>query len=250
MAKRFTDSNKYKKTFIRGLQGAYKLLWDFLYHDCDHAGIWIVDLKIAQYYIGDDMPVNLEEAIKQFNDGEIRVVVIDGGKKWFIPSFIEFQYGKLSRTNKAHNNIILPLLKYNLIDESLNIIQFSPKGLVSPLQGDKDKDKEKEKDKEEEKGKVVTLTSNVALPFNWGVEVLKFHNDSRWRENFCMQKNIKDKELFKCMKEFTTKLTLQEDWKDCGGLKRHFVNHYNKYGLIVSQVDTKGTAEQPKINLK
>jgi hypothetical protein len=154
MAKRFTDSNKYKKTFIRGLQGAYKLLWDFLYHDCDHAGIWIVDFKIAQYYIGDDMPVNEIEAIKQFNNGEIRVVVIDDGKKWFVPSFIEFQYGKLSRTNKAHNNVILPLLKYNLIDENLNLIQFSLKGLISPLQGDKEKEMEKEMEKEKEEGEI------------------------------------------------------------------------------------------------
>ena len=51
MAKRFTDTNKYKKPFIRGLQGAYKLFWDYLYHDCDHAGIWIVDFEIAQTYL-------------------------------------------------------------------------------------------------------------------------------------------------------------------------------------------------------
>ena len=58
MAKRFTDTEKYRKPFLRGLQGAYKLLWDFLYHDCNHAGIWIKDFEIAQIYIGNDMPIN------------------------------------------------------------------------------------------------------------------------------------------------------------------------------------------------
>lgn len=141
MAKRFTDTNKYKKPFIRGLQGAYKLLWDYLYHDCDHSGIWIVDFEIAQLYIGHDMPVNKVDALKYFNADEKRIVEIDGGTKWFIPSFITFQYGLLNPLNRAHSSVILNLKKYKLCDK---------KGLISPLQGAMDKEKEKEKDKEQE----------------------------------------------------------------------------------------------------
>lgn len=141
MAKRFTDTNKYKKPFIRGLQGAYKLLWDFLYHDCDHAGIWIVDFEIAQMYVGNDMPISKERAIELFNAGEKRIVEFDGGKKWFIPSFIEFQYGELSEKNRAHGSVLLLLKKNNLLN-SIN----SDKGDVSPLQGGKEQDKDKDKD--------------------------------------------------------------------------------------------------------
>jgi hypothetical protein len=133
MAKRFTDTNKYKKPFIRGLQGAYKLLWDYLYHDCDHAGIWIVDFDIAQIYIGSDMKVNQRDALKFFKE---KIIVIDNGEKWFIPSFIEFQYGVLNPENRAHNSVLKILEKYNIKD------------LTSPLQGDKDKDKDKEQDKD------------------------------------------------------------------------------------------------------
>lgn len=133
MAKRFTDTNKYRKPFIRGLQGAYKLLWDYLYHDCDHAGIWIVDFEIAQLYIGSDMPVNKSDALKYFNSDEKRIIEIDGGKKWFLPSFIEFQYGVLSENNRAHSSVISILKKYGL---------YKNKPLTSPLQGAKDKDKE------------------------------------------------------------------------------------------------------------
>ncbi len=144
MAKRFTDTNKYRKPFMRGLQGAYKLLWDFLYHDCDHAGIWIVDFDIAQLYIGKDMPVNHDEALSLFNDSETRILELDNGKKWFIPSFIDFQYGKLSEKNNAHSGIIKVLSKYDLIDSDFNL-----KGHISPSQGamDKYKDKDKVKDK-------------------------------------------------------------------------------------------------------
>lgn len=140
MAKRFTDTNKYKKPFIRGLQGAYKVLWDYLYHDCDHAGIWIVDFEIAQIYVGSDLPINKEDALNFFNKSEIRIIEIDHGTKWFIPSFIKFQYGELKESNRAHNSVI-------------NILKN--KNLISSLQGakDMDKDKDKVKDKELDKDK-------------------------------------------------------------------------------------------------
>jgi hypothetical protein len=142
MAKRFTDTNKYKKPFIRGLQGAYKLLWDYLYHDCDHAGIWIVDFEIAQLYIGSDMPINKSDALKYFNLKEERIIEFDEGKKWFIKPFIDFQYGILNPENRVHKSIILELEKYNL-----------NKTLISSLKGAKDKDKDKDmvKDKDEYK---------------------------------------------------------------------------------------------------
>ena len=144
MSKRFTDTNKYKKPFIRGLQGAYKILWDYLYHECDHAGIWIVDFEVAQMYVGKDMKVNREDALKYFNAGETRVIEFDKGSRWFIPSFIEFQYGELRETNRVHNSVLLSLKKHNLI------LYLSP--LQGATEGAKDKDKEKEKDKDLERG--------------------------------------------------------------------------------------------------
>jgi hypothetical protein len=159
MAKRFTDTNKYRKPFIRGLQGAYKLLWDYLYHDCDHAGIWIVDFEISQIYIGLDMPVNKKDALKFFNKDEERIIEIDGGSKWFIPSFIEFQYGILNKSNRAHNSVINILSKYNLLDNKV-----VKRGLNDPKDKDKDKIKDKDKDKVKE-----TLNSST--------EIFKFLNE-------------------------------------------------------------------------
>lgn len=159
MAKRFTDTNKYKKQFISGLPGAYKLLWDYLYHDCDHAGIWIVNFKTAQIFIGEDMPVDMQQALRLFNSDEQRIIEIDGGKKWFIPSFIEFQYGRLSEKNRAHISVISILNKYNLINEDLEI-----KPLTSPLQGAKDKEQDKEQEMDMDKDKETTPPQKFLIP--------------------------------------------------------------------------------------
>ena len=142
MPKRFTDTEKWKKPFIRNLSAPYKLLWLYICDDCDHSGIWQVDIDVAKIRIGED--INEQDAIKFFDD---KIIKIDNGNKWFIPSFIDFQYPSgLNPDNKAHGGIIKMLLKYKLIDD-----QFKP--LISPLQGDKvmvmDKVKDKDKVKEE-----------------------------------------------------------------------------------------------------
>ncbi len=157
MAKRFADTNKYKKPFIRSLPGAYKLLWDFLYLDCDHAGIWIVDFDVAQMYIGQDMPVSRETALQLFNIDEVRVFEFDCKKKWLIVPFVEFQYGRLTEKNKALTSVISILRKYGLIDNNLNL-KIPP---ASPLEGGKDKDKEMDKDKDGESKVVFSNIRNL-----------------------------------------------------------------------------------------
>lgn len=114
MAKRFADTNKYKKPFMRGLPGPYKLLWDYLYLECDHAGIWHKDFEVAQLYIGKDMPVNESEALKLFNAGQERIRVSDDKSKWFLIGFAEFQYGKLNPASKIHAGAITAFEKFGL----------------------------------------------------------------------------------------------------------------------------------------
>ena len=66
-----------------------------------------------------------------------KIVVFDGGNKWFIPSFIEFQYPKgLNPGNNVHDSVLQILNKYNLIEHP-------PQAPPKPLpRGAKDKDKE------------------------------------------------------------------------------------------------------------
>ena len=153
MAKRFTDTEKWKKPFIRGLQGAYKLLWLYICDDCDHAGIWQVDIEVAAIRIGEK--IDSKEAIKSFDE---KIIIFDKGNKWFIPSFLEFQYPSgLNPDNRAHNSVIILLEKYNL-----RISNNKP--LISPLEGSMDMDMVKDMDKDMVKGeKKVKFKENILL---------------------------------------------------------------------------------------
>jgi hypothetical protein len=127
MAKRFTDTEKWKKPFIRSLKAPYKLLWLYICDDCDHSGIWQVDIEVAEIRIGEKL--DGKKAIQLFGD---KIIPLDKGSKWFIPSFIEFQYPSgLNENNKAHTGVIKNLERYKQ-----EIDNFKP--LDSPLQGDKD----------------------------------------------------------------------------------------------------------------
>lgn len=143
MPKRFTDSEKWKKPFIRSLEAPYKLLWFYILDDCDHAGIWQADIEVAQIKIGEK--IDIEKAKKCLKG---KIIVFNNGEKWFIPDFIEFQYGKLNENNRVHNSVLLQLKKYNLIDKNLKIKEY-----IRPLQGPKDKDKDKDLDKDKDQDK-------------------------------------------------------------------------------------------------
>ena len=166
MAKRFTDTEKWKKPFIRGLQGPYKLLWLYICDDCDHAGIWQVDIEVAQIRIGEK--ISRIEAIKAFGD---KIVMFDDGNKWFIPSFIEFQYPSgLNPDNRAHSSIIHLLEKYNLT-KSKN------KPLVSPSKGRKDMDKDMVMVMDKDKDKV----EGAKINFHWaGFEIVELWD--KWKD--------------------------------------------------------------------
>ena len=62
-----------------------KLFWVYLLTDCDHAGIWDVDIERAAFQIG----VKLDEQtiLNTFN----RKIVPFKDCKWFLPKFIEYQ---------------------------------------------------------------------------------------------------------------------------------------------------------------
>lgn len=109
MAKRMTDTDKWKKRFVRELSPQHKLLWFYILDDCNHAGIWDVDLEVASIRVGFDLSHdNLPSSF-----GE-KIISFDNGDKWFIPEFIDFQYGELNPNSNVHKSVIALLEKYNL----------------------------------------------------------------------------------------------------------------------------------------
>lgn len=141
MAKRFIDTDLFRKPLMRSLEAPYKALWIYLLCECDHAGVWDVELDVAQMRMG--MKIDPEKAIEKMQGA---VIPIDGGRKWFLPEFIAFQYGTLNPSNRVHASALAVLAKYGVDpnDTSQN------KGLVSPLQGAKDKDKDKDIEKKKD----------------------------------------------------------------------------------------------------
>jgi hypothetical protein len=126
-----TDTDKWKKPFIKSLPIEYKVFWLFLLDECDHAGIWHIEMSVVEARLG--IKLSLQKIRGLFKE---KVVEFDSGNKLFVPDFVQFQYGILNRENKAHRSVINILERYNLM------------GLVSPSERAKDKDKELDKDKD------------------------------------------------------------------------------------------------------
>jgi hypothetical protein len=146
MANRFTDTGKWDKEWFRKLAPKYKVFWFYIVERCNHAGIWDVDFETASHFVGE---ILIRE--QTFELLQEHITILNGGKKWFIPDFIEYQYKvpmeQLNPENRVHQSVLLLLRKHNLLPF---------KGLVSPIQGCKDKDKDKDKDmvKDKEKERV------------------------------------------------------------------------------------------------
>lgn len=150
MAKRFSDTEKWKKQFIKGLPLEYKVFWLFLLDECDSAGIWHVEPEIAEIRLGTKL--SMEKARGLFGE---RVVEFDNKTKWFLPGFIAFQYVSLNSENKALKDVIIRLEKYDLV-KFITKNQKQQKGgseggLNPPMDTDKDKDKEKEREEQFQK---------------------------------------------------------------------------------------------------
>jgi hypothetical protein len=153
MAKRFTDSEKWKDPFFEELTKEFKLAWIYLLDDCDHAGIWRKSIKRLNFSL--DTNFTEIELLKEFKE---RIVVLNN-EKWFIPKFVTFQYGNefINSKQKAVLSAIKLLNENNLIKEldngllTLSIPLTNPIDTLMDKDMDMDMDKFKDKDKDKDK---------------------------------------------------------------------------------------------------
>lgn len=193
MAKRLSDTEKWKKPFIKSLPVEYKLFWFYLLDDCDHAGVWNVDHEVAEIRLGTKL--SLQKAQGFFKE---KIVVFDDGAKWFIPDFIPFQYGYFDEKNKMYKSIIAVLEKYNLIPH------------LSPINGGMVKRKEMEQ---------VMVKEAIS-------EKKEFLENQKWKEEFCMAKRITMQELEALQKDWLTDIELKRE--SVTNHRQYFTNWYNK----------------------
>jgi hypothetical protein len=117
----------------------YKLFWFYMLAQCDHAGLFKVNVRSFSGLLG--VSVTPSKVIEYFNTGKDRVRIVNQSL-WLIEDFFAFQYGQtFNPNNKMHDSIEMLYLKANI--------------KITSIRGLKDlKDRVKDKDKDKKKGGV------------------------------------------------------------------------------------------------
>ena len=144
MAKRLTDTDKWKDEWYLSLSNDYKIIWQWLLDNCSHSGF----CKPSVLFMNMLCKVNItEEDVIGSMDGRVLKV----NKQWFIPKFIKFQYPTLISNKPVIVSVVKDIICNScqefLFDfgEDYTIIE---KSLPNHLEIIKDKDKYKDKVKE------------------------------------------------------------------------------------------------------
>lgn len=130
MAKRFTDTEKWKDKWFRRLPAEHKLAYLYLLDQCDQAGVIELDEELADFQIGTAI-----DWAGFFSECGDRVVKLDD-QKAFVVKFIDYQYGELSENCRAHNPVFASIKK--------NKLERVFKGYSKGIQRVQDKDKDKD----------------------------------------------------------------------------------------------------------
>jgi len=110
VAKRFTDTGKWKDEWFKTLSPHAKLVWVYICDDCDHAGIWVSDFEVMSLRLG----IKVDEAkFKEMLGNKVRKFE---RTRYFIPSFFNFQYASSKEGFRAKQSALSSLQKYGLVD--------------------------------------------------------------------------------------------------------------------------------------
>jgi hypothetical protein len=144
MAKRLTDTEKWKDDWYISLSNDDRIVWQWFLDNCSHAGFCkrsmaLLNLMCRVNYSEQVMVAKMEE----------RVLAV--GNDWFIPKFIKFQYSTLFSQKPVIVSVVRELFQKNcigIIPESFgNDYLIKEKSFDNHCQMIKDKDKDKDKDK-------------------------------------------------------------------------------------------------------
>jgi len=177
MAKRFTDTDKWKKNWFINLSKDGKLLWGYITDNCDFAGICDYSEKIFSMFL------DFNASREKMNELLGNKIIWLSDDKFYIPSFNDFQYGELNPLNRVHKSVLDKLNKLGAI-----------KPLISPLKGAKDKDKDKDKNKDKVKELIVFDTFRKKYPGTKRGNETEFKNFQKkhkdWKEVLPLLENM------------------------------------------------------------
>lgn len=139
MAKRMTDTEKWKRPWFQDLPVSYKMLWLYILDNCDNAGVWYVNLRVAGFMIGADLDIDMAlHFLKK------QIIVADEGNRWVVKDYVSFQYGRFSENSNVHKSVLRALQHYGLTwqdPESLRTLDPLDVGPGTLPGSPKDKDK-------------------------------------------------------------------------------------------------------------
>lgn len=160
MKRVFTDADIYDDEWYQDLTKDQKLFWDYICRRSEY-GVWKPNFRLAKFQLGLEV-IDPEEMITAFNQKKIRVEITTD-KRWFIPSWILFQYPTLSENCPAHR----PLFKFYYRNYRYLFDRYL-KGIYTLQEIEIEKDIEIKKEKEvlEESEKPFNAKFNQLEAFN------------------------------------------------------------------------------------
>ncbi len=238
MAKRLTDTNIWEKEWFMDLSPKMKCFVRFLDDHCDHAGVWNVNFKLTQMYIGESVKEELNTLPEGF------FYEFDGGKKWFLPKFIEIQNGNIfrevpdgKRLSPIIGKVINKLKGHKYKKDTLYEFYYRLYNTL-PIECEKEEEEEEESYKEEEEdsfGKsenLLTTTERIdGVRLHDQSVPSKLWEDEGWRSGLRELFGVDDKTLLPYWDSFWKHLRAgasQLDKRPIDKLREHFRNWLNK----------------------
>ncbi len=110
MAKRLTDTEKWKDDWYISLSNDDKVVWQWLVDNCNHAGICKKNMALLNLMCKVDYTE--EQMLKKMENRVMKVKNI-----WFIPKFLKFQYPTLLSSKPVIISVVKELFANNLCNE-------------------------------------------------------------------------------------------------------------------------------------
>lgn len=143
MAKRFTDTEKWKDDWYLSLSNDYRIIWQWLLDNCNHAGICKPSINLMNMMC--NTSITESDLILVMSHRVLKINNI-----WFIPKFLKFQYGNLKSKKPAVISVVNELKKNNLLELVNELLDNDCITITESLDNSsetiKDKDKDKDKD--------------------------------------------------------------------------------------------------------
>ncbi len=152
MAKRFTDTEKWRDEWWGSLSNDYRMIWLYLIDSCSIAGLWKKDFRGLNFNCNTQLTE--EQIFKTLGNR-----IIDKGNFYFIPKFLRFQYPKGLNSNKPAIISVVKELHNNNLIQTVNKL-FGNDYLIIK---DKDKNKDKVKDKEKDQDRYIMVSEQLVL---------------------------------------------------------------------------------------